>query len=138
MVFIKHTLLFILIIAQISFAQWFRQNPLSNLTSIFLIDVNTAVAVGNTGTILRTTNGGESWVEQTSGTTSDLFAVFFTDANNGTAVGYGGTILRTTNGGATFIEEEQIDEMPTEFMLSQNYPNPFNPSTSMQYAVSNL
>jgi hypothetical protein len=24
------------------------------------------------------------------------------------------------------------------FYLSQNYPNPFNPSTSIQYAVSNM
>ena len=51
-------------------------------------------------------------------------------------MGRDGTILRTTNGGATFVEEEEIDEIPTKFLLSQNYPNPFNPSTSIQYAVS--
>jgi len=35
----------------------------------------------------------------------------------------------------TSVEEEQIDEMPTEFLLSQNYPNPFNPSTKIKYLV---
>jgi hypothetical protein len=33
------------------------------------------------------------------------------------------------------VEEEQIDEIPTEFLLSQNYPNPFNPSTKIKYSV---
>ncbi len=58
--------------------------------------------------------------------------IFFTDTSNGWAVGEGGTIIHTTNGGVSFVEEEEIDEMPTEFLLSQNYPNPFNPSTSIQ------
>ena len=76
------------------------------------------------------------WYSQTSGTTVWLYGVSFTDANNGTAVGYFGTILRTTNGGVTFIEEEEeIDEVPTDFLLSQNYPNPFNPITNINYTL---
>jgi hypothetical protein len=63
-----------------------------------------------------------------------LWSVSFTDANYGTAVGDSGTILRTTNGGGvSFIEEEQINELPTEPLLSQNYPNPFNPSTKISW-----
>ena len=62
--------------------------------------------------------------------------VYFSDTNNGTAVGINGTILHTTNGGVTFIEEKQIDEIPTQFLLSNNWPNPFNPSTRIQYQVS--
>jgi hypothetical protein len=61
--------------------------------------------VGRGGTILRTTNGGASWVEQTSGTTNWLYSVSFTDANTGTAVGSYGTILRTTNGGSTWVRQ---------------------------------
>lgn len=49
--------------------------------------------------ILRTTDGGENWVDQSSGTSWDLFCVFSTDANTGTVVGEFGTILRTTDGG---------------------------------------
>ena len=46
------------------------------------------------GTILRTTDGGSSWVPQTSGTTKTLYGVSFTDENNGTVVGFefGGTV----------------------------------------------
>jgi hypothetical protein len=61
--------------------------------------------------------------------------IFFADTLNGWAVGNGGTILHTTNGGVSFVEEEEINEVPTEFLLSQNYPNPFNPSTKIKYSV---
>jgi photosystem II stability/assembly factor-like uncharacterized protein len=61
--------------------------------------------VGSGGTILRTTDGGTTWEQQSSGTTALLNGVFFTDANTGTAVGSGGTILRTTDGGATWEQQ---------------------------------
>jgi photosystem II stability/assembly factor-like uncharacterized protein len=57
------------------------------------------MVVGAGGTILRTTDGGETWVSQSSGTGNILYGVFFTSTNTGTAVGARGTILRTTTGG---------------------------------------
>ena len=69
------------------------------VTGISFVDLNNGTAVGDYGTILRTTNGGTTWTSQTSGTTADLYGVSFSDANNGTAVGMFGTTLRTTDGG---------------------------------------
>ena len=66
-------------------------------------DANTGTAVGNSDTILRTTDGGNHWGPQTSETTDHLWDVSFSDANNGTAVGEGGTIVRTTDGGINWI-----------------------------------
>ena len=66
---------------------------------------------GDSGTILKTTDGGNNWVPQSSGTANMLFGVSFIDANTGTAVGgscgIGGesTILRTTDGGGTWINQ---------------------------------
>jgi hypothetical protein len=77
----------------------------------------------------------QGWFLQESGTTNHLRSVSFTDSTTGTVVGRGGKILRTTNGGVSFVEEEEIDEIPTEFLLSQNYPNPFNNSSVIRYAV---
>ena len=88
---------------------WFWQSPLpqgNTLLDVCVIDANTAAAVGEAGTILRTTDGGASWETQISGTTSRLMGVSFADANTGTVVGYNGTILRTVNGGATW--ERQV------------------------------
>jgi len=61
--------------------------------------------VGDNGTILKTTNGGDTWVAQTSGTTANLLAVHFVNANRGWVVGDGGVILTTSNGGATWTPE---------------------------------
>jgi photosystem II stability/assembly factor-like uncharacterized protein len=69
------------------------------LYGISFTDENNGAAVGEQGTILRTTNGGEIWNKQNSSTDKWLCGVCFIDENNGIAVGEGGTILRTTNGG---------------------------------------
>src|SRR4030095_2615944 len=72
--------------------QWHWQNPLpqgNNLRGASFVDGNTGTCVGEYGTIVRTTDGGNSWTIQASGTTQTLWAVFFTDANNGTAVAEG-------------------------------------------------
>jgi len=50
--------------------------------------------------IIRTTDGGSTWISQSSGTEKFLYGVSFIDANTGTAVGEFGSILRTTNGGS--------------------------------------
>jgi N-acetylneuraminic acid mutarotase len=31
--------------------------------------------------------------------------------------------------------EEELNELPTEYILSQNYPNPFNPATKIRFSV---
>ena len=55
---------------------------------------------GANGTIFKTTDGGESWTRQSSGTHQYLNALEFVDARYGWAVGGRGTILATRDGGA--------------------------------------
>ena len=59
----------------------------NNLHGIEFLDVNTAIAVGDAGTILRTADGGGTWVPQRSSTDEDLLSVSFSDFQNGTAGG---------------------------------------------------
>jgi hypothetical protein len=74
------------------------------LHGVFFSDVNNGTAVGANGTILRTTDGGSTWLTQFSGTGSGLGCVYFSDTDNGTVAG-GEDILRTTNSGVTWIEQ---------------------------------
>lgn len=86
-------------------SQWTWQNPYPQgnpLYSVKYISTTEGWAVGESGTIMKTTDGGTTWNLQTSGTMNVLLGVSFTDANNGTIVGDFGTILRTTDGGANW------------------------------------
>jgi photosystem II stability/assembly factor-like uncharacterized protein len=49
--------------------------------------------------VIRTTDGGDHWTAQSSGTRDDLMAVSFVDDNIGIVGGGHETILRTTTGG---------------------------------------
>ncbi len=69
------------------------------------LDTSNGWAVGASGTVIHTADGGTTWAQQTtpgavSGTT--LRAVFFNSATDGTVVGDGGVILSTANGGTTW------------------------------------
>ena len=67
-----------------------------------------AWAVGPESTIVATTDGGASWVAQTSPTTADLYGVAFSDAADGWAVGVAGdagTVIATTDGGADWAAQ---------------------------------
>jgi photosystem II stability/assembly factor-like uncharacterized protein len=95
---------------------WIQQNSGTNISlfGVSFTDANTGTVVGQNGTILRTTNGGQNWISQSSGTNNNLHGVSFTNANIGTAVGELGIILRTTNGGQNWISQSS----GTNFELS--------------------
>src|SRR5246500_1982267 len=59
----------------------------NDLKGVYFIDASRGCAVGNNGTILKTTNNGNTWIAQTSGITTALNSVCFTDTSNGYVVG---------------------------------------------------
>jgi len=105
------SLIFLFVFTSTSYSQWIQQTTgtTSWLQSIHFINADVGWAVGTGGKILKTTNGGTSWVTQTSGTSStDFYSCEFIDANTGWVVG--GTwnsayITRTTNGGTTWTPQ---------------------------------
>ena len=69
------------------------------------LNANTMIAVGEQGSILRTTDAGATWTRISSGTAARLSGVSFADANTGIAVGDQGAILRTVDGGSTWTPQ---------------------------------
>ena len=72
-----------------------NSNP---LYSIYCVNANTVYAVGDTGTIIKTTDGGNHWTKQTTGTNNALYSILFLNENTGYAVGAMGIVLKTTDG----------------------------------------
>jgi photosystem II stability/assembly factor-like uncharacterized protein len=81
---------------------WVWQNPLPQGNDLFCVsssDVTHGWAVGDSGTVVTTSDGGLTWTTQSSGTTADLGAVAFVDATHGWVVGSYGAVLATNSGG---------------------------------------
>jgi photosystem II stability/assembly factor-like uncharacterized protein len=94
--------------AQQSTWQWINPLPQGNLINgLWTISQDSAVAVADGGTILRTGNGGTTWQVQynAGGITDPLYAVQFVNGSLGWAVGESGTILRTTDAGGTWSQQ---------------------------------
>ena len=93
----------------------------ATLWGVDFIDEKTGWAVGD-GTILHTTDGGETWVHQTSPSASWLRKVIFLNRSEGWIVGFGGTILHTKDGGQKWEKQESgttYDLEEASFVSSQ-------------------
>ncbi len=62
-------------------------------------------ACGRSGTILGTTDGGNTWSKLTTGVDSTLSSIHFVNPKTGWAVGDVGTILATSDGGKTWVKQ---------------------------------
>jgi photosystem II stability/assembly factor-like uncharacterized protein len=75
-----------------------------NLNAVYFVDLETGWIVGEFGLVLKTTDGGQTWIAQTyGGDRPQLFAVMFRDERIGWSVGQQGTVLKTTDGGRRWV-----------------------------------
>lgn len=114
-------------------AQW---SIIPSGTSLDLLDLHFVSSTegwiaGDLGTILYSTDEGETWASQTSNTTKVRGAVFFTSATNGVAVGESAVLSTTTNGGATWTGS-QFTGIGGPFLHDV-----FFPTSSVGYIVGN-
>ncbi|MCF7859775.1 MAG: hypothetical protein K9N07_10720, partial [Candidatus Cloacimonetes bacterium] len=68
----------------------------------FFANENEGWAVGQTNTILHTSDGGDNWEQQTVTPSSNYASVFFIDEMEGWAVGSLGKIVHTIDGGVNW------------------------------------
>jgi len=84
---------FSFLLAEINYSQdgWFCQSPIPTknyLNDVCFINKDIGIAVGEAGTILRTTDGGNTWNNQSIENSFNLTGVWFNDTNNGVIIGY--------------------------------------------------
>jgi len=75
--------------------------------------------VGDSGTIIMTSDGGETWINQNSGTGLDIVDISMVDGQYGWALAqeypvdtiltYGTDLIRTTNGGQSWFFDRRFD-----------------------------
>jgi len=98
---------------------WTSLTPATDkdLHRVFFLDSLTGWTVGEGGTILKTTNGAQSWVVQNSKITSSIGDIFMLDTLRGWALSqtlpgvgwYGTLILTTTDGGGSWSKSQYPD-----------------------------
>jgi len=94
---------------------------------------------GEFGTVLATTDGGNTWQKQDVGTDKTLFGVSFPTPEKGWAVGIDGLILRTRDGGKTWqvqrgaTHEESIEELG--FLETLKNPGLYDVEVAGQYGA---
>jgi photosystem II stability/assembly factor-like uncharacterized protein len=108
------------------------------LRAVDFVD-NRGWAVGKQGTIIYTSNYGDTWSYQTNPAESTLFDVDFSDSLHGLCCGYDG-ILYTTDGGQNWSItsglQEEHENMPTEISFLHVFPNPFREKTDIRYQIT--
>jgi photosystem II stability/assembly factor-like uncharacterized protein len=123
--------LFILICG-ISYAQeyWLSDNrpTLLNIHKASFIDSTTGWICGDSGLIMRTTNGGLNWVQQNSKIKTSITFIYFFNKRLGWAFSwkiyappYGTWILKTTNGGVNWDSASYpVDDVFLKTMIFQD------------------
>ncbi len=97
---------YLLLISDIGFAQWVQQysGTTRALRRVRFINRNTGWICGDAGIILKTTNGGVNWINQSSGLSNKILAdIFPVNENLIYAVGFFETFLKSTNGGNNWV-----------------------------------
>ena len=109
--------------------------PVSTLKDIVFIDHNIGYAVGDKGSIVKTSDGGVTWIPLNCGTDVDLNAIAAIGSDSIWVVGgryytstyYTGIVLHSTDGGETwsqphfFLEEDSKEFTDVAFRDNKGY-----------------
>ena len=94
----------------------------NDITDFSFVDSRYGLAVGGAKTVIKTTNGGDTWIDLNS-SSHTLSAIHMVNINEGWGVGTEGVILTTSDGGLTWqnqsIGTNMIDCYSFEHIVNQ-------------------
>lgn len=105
--------------------------------------VNTMIgyACTNDGIILKSSNGGNSWKQQATGSTVALSELFFVNSYTGYAAGVNGTLLKTTDGSdnidVSVISPNNREVMTASEVFQIKWSCMFNGNVKIEYSLNN-
>jgi photosystem II stability/assembly factor-like uncharacterized protein len=105
--FFFQVLIFQFFLSILTPAQWFQQNSNTTtaLNSVYFISRDSGIVVGNSGTVLKTTNGGNNWIPISSGMTGNFTDLEMVSKRSGFCIcgtEYNNKIFKTTNYGESW------------------------------------
>ncbi len=106
-------LVFCLVVKRVS-AQWIWQNPLpqgNTLNDVNVFNDGSAIAIGYNGTVIKTKDNGNTWINDSIGYKNNLNSMYFINESTGWIVGDSGLILKTINKGNTWEEQSWNDTL---------------------------
>ena len=106
-------------------AQWIELNSGFNnyfFSEVFAVTPDNVIVIGNNGLIIRSTNGGNSWLQKNSATSENLNNVQFPSQQVGFITGNLGMVLKTTDSGETWtpINIENISAIYALSCVNEN------------------
>jgi photosystem II stability/assembly factor-like uncharacterized protein len=88
---------------------WLEVNFTASFENLYGIAFDKASSTGwiggSTGNLLKSTDAGETWVSQVSGTANAIFGIYAHSSTTAWLVGVNGMIKKTTDGGATWTSQ---------------------------------
>ena len=104
---------------------WINNYVQGNHQSITFVNNNTGYLCGDSGRIFISTNSGNNWVSQSSGTIKNLTSINFYNTSTGIATGYGKTLLKTTNSGGNWFSIAnliwEVDFLSSKIINAESY-----------------
>ena len=100
-----YVLMFASFVVNTAMAQWIPQNSgtTQNLNAVYFTDANTGYVAGDSGIILKTSDGGNQWIILNSGATGELRSIYFITPVTGYIAG-DDVILKTEDMGSTWTD----------------------------------
>jgi len=99
--------------------KWLNPKPQGNsLFGLDFPDNNTGYSVGAFGTVVKTTNGGETWSQLNTGTNTRLLSVDFINSNTGYIGGFDQLLKVTLNGGLNWSPVQLPSGGPFDSLFS--------------------